>query len=105
PAPHRRSLQRRGHRRRLGGGRRQDRARRRGGLPAGPRPARTRGHIGCNADRGRRGGSAMIGGLVTLSLLLLFVGGWIWVWRPSHKAEFDAAAQLPFEDDFLEPRQ
>mgnify|MGYP000875306586 CR=1 FL=1 len=45
----------------------------------------------------------MTGGLITLALLLLFVGGWIWMWRPSHKAEFDAAARLPLEDDSEEP--
>lgn len=47
----------------------------------------------------------MIGGLVTLFLLLLFVGGWIYIWRPVHKAEFDAAARLPLEDDSEEPRE
>ena len=47
----------------------------------------------------------MIGGIITLALLLLFVGGWIWIWRPGHKAEFDAAAQLPLEDDSEEPRE
>jgi cytochrome c oxidase cbb3-type subunit 4 len=47
----------------------------------------------------------MTGGIITLALLLLFVGGWIWIWQPSHKAEFDAAAQLPLEDDSEEPRE
>jgi cytochrome c oxidase cbb3-type subunit 4 len=47
----------------------------------------------------------MIGGIVTLCLLLLFVGGWIWIWRPSLKAQFDAAAQRPLEDDSQEPGQ
>jgi|GEM_PF-274738 len=44
----------------------------------------------------------MISGIVTAGLLLLFVGGWVWVWRPERKAEFDAAAQLPLLDDDLE---
>ena len=41
----------------------------------------------------------MVSGIVTGILLLLFVAGWIWAWRPSRKAEFDAAARLPFDDD------
>jgi cytochrome c oxidase cbb3-type subunit 4 len=46
----------------------------------------------------------MLSGIVTVSLLLLFVVGWIWVWRPSRKAEFDAAAQLPLHEDDEMPR-
>lgn len=41
----------------------------------------------------------MISGLITAALLLLFIGGWIWVWLPARKPEFDAAARLPLEDD------
>jgi len=41
----------------------------------------------------------MVSGIVTFLLLLLFVGGWLWVWRPEHKGEFDAAARLPLQDD------
>jgi len=41
----------------------------------------------------------MISGIISAGLLLLFVGGWIWVWQPERKAEFDAAAQLPLSDD------
>lgn len=41
----------------------------------------------------------MISGIVTAVLLVLFIGGWIWVWRPARKQEFDAAARLPLEDD------
>ena len=40
----------------------------------------------------------MLSGIITGALLLLFVGGWIWAWRPARKAEFDAAARLPLED-------
>lgn len=47
----------------------------------------------------------MTGGIITLFLLLLFVGGWIWIWRPSNKAVFDAAARLPLEDDAEERAQ
>lgn len=41
----------------------------------------------------------MVSGIVTLVLLLLFVAGWIWVWRPEHKREFDDAARLPLNED------
>lgn len=41
----------------------------------------------------------MILGIVTAILLVLFVGGWIWAWRPTRVAEFDAAARLPLLDD------
>jgi cytochrome c oxidase cbb3-type subunit IV len=41
----------------------------------------------------------MISGVITAVLLVLFIGGWIWVWRPARKTEFDAAARLPLEDD------
>ena len=46
----------------------------------------------------------MVSGIVTLVLLLLFVGGWLWLWRPEHKREFDAAARLPLQDDEESPR-
>jgi cytochrome c oxidase cbb3-type subunit IV len=41
----------------------------------------------------------MIPGIITALLLLLFIGGWIWAWRPARKADFDAAAKLPLEED------
>jgi len=41
----------------------------------------------------------MLPGLITAALLLLFVGGCIWLWRPSHKPALDAAAQMPLQDD------
>jgi cytochrome c oxidase cbb3-type subunit IV len=43
--------------------------------------------------------SATISGLITLVLLLAFVGGWIWAWSSKRKPQFDAAARLPLEDD------
>jgi cytochrome c oxidase cbb3-type subunit 4 len=45
----------------------------------------------------------MMAGILTATLLVLFVGGWIWAWRPARKSEFDAAARLPLDDDG-EPR-
>jgi cytochrome c oxidase cbb3-type subunit 4 len=41
----------------------------------------------------------MISGIITAVLMALFIGGWIWVWRPERKPEFDAAAQLPLVED------
>ena len=41
----------------------------------------------------------MLSGIITIVLLLLFVGGWIWAWRPARKAGFDAAAQLALDED------
>ena len=41
----------------------------------------------------------MVSGIVTGILLLLFVAGWIWAWRPERKADFDVAARLPFSDE------
>ena len=45
-----------------------------------------------------RGEAEMISGIVTLVLLVMFVGAWIWVWSPRRKPEFDAAARLPLEE-------
>ena len=40
----------------------------------------------------------MIAGIVTLLLLLAFLGGVAWAWSAKRKPEFDAAARLPLED-------
>ena len=49
----------------------------------------------------------MLSGIITVALLLLFVGGWIWIWSPRRKREFDAAARLPLDeqrqDDEVQP--
>lgn len=41
----------------------------------------------------------MVSGIVTATLLVLFLAGWIWAWSPKRKKEFDAAARLPLEGD------
>jgi cytochrome c oxidase cbb3-type subunit 4 len=41
----------------------------------------------------------MVSGIVTGVLLVLFVAGWAWAWHPARKKDFDAAAQLPLNDD------
>jgi cytochrome c oxidase cbb3-type subunit 4 len=40
----------------------------------------------------------MISGIVTLFLLVLFVGGWIWAWNPKRKQEFESAARMPLDE-------
>ncbi len=40
----------------------------------------------------------MLSGIITVILMLLFVGGWIWIWSPKRKRELDAAARLPLEE-------
>jgi cytochrome c oxidase cbb3-type subunit 4 len=41
----------------------------------------------------------MLSGIVTAGLMLLFIAGWIWAWRPARKLVFDAAARMPLNDD------
>jgi len=41
----------------------------------------------------------LVRGMITLSLLLLFVGLFIWAWSSRRKNLFDRMAQLPLEDD------
>ncbi|MFO1504955.1 MAG: cbb3-type cytochrome c oxidase subunit 3 [Steroidobacteraceae bacterium] len=41
----------------------------------------------------------MISGIITAVLMVLFIAGSIWVWRPERKPEFDAAARMPLVDD------
>ena len=38
-------------------------------------------------------------GLLTALLLFSFVGLWIWAWSSRRKADFDASAALPLEED------
>ena len=45
----------------------------------------------------------MISGLITLGLLILFLGAWVWAWSPRRKAEFDAAARLPLDESAPAP--
>lgn len=38
-------------------------------------------------------------GVITVILMLTFIGIWIWAWRKKHKRVFDRMARLPLEDD------
>ena len=51
----------------------------------------------------RLGEAEMISGLITIALLVLFIGAWVWAWNPRRKAEFDAAARLPLDETSQEP--
>lgn len=46
----------------------------------------------------------MVAGIITAILLVLFIAGWIWAWRPARKSGFDAAARLPLIDVEETPR-
>ena len=37
-------------------------------------------------------------GVLTAVLLALFVGGWIWIWRPGCRAVLEAAGRIPLDD-------
>ena len=43
-------------------------------------------------------------GLITAAVLVLFVGIWAWSFSRKRRPDFDAAAQLPLEDDTAPPR-
>jgi cytochrome c oxidase cbb3-type subunit IV len=39
-----------------------------------------------------------VAGIVTLVVMLVFLGIWAWAWLPLHKHSFDELAKLPMED-------
>jgi cytochrome c oxidase cbb3-type subunit 4 len=41
----------------------------------------------------------LVRGMITLSLLLLFIGLFIWAWSSRRKGLFERMAQLPLEDE------
>jgi cytochrome c oxidase cbb3-type subunit 4 len=44
-------------------------------------------------------------GLLTLVLMIAFVGVVIWAWSGKRKADFEEAARLPLEDDGPDARE
>ena len=40
----------------------------------------------------------MVAGVITVILLLVFVGGALWVYSPRRKREFDQASRIPLEE-------
>jgi cytochrome c oxidase cbb3-type subunit 4 len=43
--------------------------------------------------------------VITVLMMLTFIGIWIWAWRKQHKATFSRLASLPMEDDLEGERQ
>jgi len=43
--------------------------------------------------------SALIGTIVTVVFFIIFIGIFIWAWSGRRKKDFDAAANLPFEEE------
>ena len=41
----------------------------------------------------------LIRGILTAIVFAAFMGIWIWAWSSRRKADFDASAALPLEDD------
>lgn len=40
----------------------------------------------------------MVSGIVTASLLVVFIAGWAWAWSPRRRRDFEEAARLPLDD-------
>jgi cytochrome c oxidase cbb3-type subunit 4 len=45
----------------------------------------------------------VIRGLITVILIILFLGLWAWSWSRKRRADFDAAAQLPLDENSHPP--
>ena len=41
----------------------------------------------------------LIRGILTAVIFFAFIGIWVWAWSSRRKADFDASAALPLEDD------
>ncbi len=41
----------------------------------------------------------MLSGIITAVLLVLFVGGWAWLWRPALREPLEAAGRLALESE------
>jgi cytochrome c oxidase cbb3-type subunit 4 len=37
-------------------------------------------------------------GVITVTLMLVFLGIWFWAWRAQHRQVFDRMARLPMQD-------
>jgi cytochrome c oxidase cbb3-type subunit 4 len=45
----------------------------------------------------------LVRGVITVTLLVLFIGLWVHSWSKKRKNEYEAASQLPLEDDSRPP--
>ena len=43
-------------------------------------------------------------GVITVLLLVAFIGIWIWAWLPRHKKVFDRMARVPLDHDDVPPQ-
>lgn len=43
-----------------------------------------------------------IAGAFILTMMITFIGIWIWAWRKRHRQVFDQMAQLPMQEDMVE---
>lgn len=43
----------------------------------------------------------LVRGVLTAVIFFAFIGIWAWAWSSRRKADFDASAALPLEDDSL----
>jgi cytochrome c oxidase cbb3-type subunit 4 len=43
--------------------------------------------------------SGLVSGLITVVLMLAFIGIIVWAWSSRRRARFDAAARQPLEED------
>ncbi len=46
-----------------------------------------------------------IAGGFIIAMMVVFIGIWIWAWRPYHRRTFDELARLPMEDEPASPRE
>ena len=46
----------------------------------------------------------IVRGLITVTLLVLFIGLWVYSWSKKRNQEYEAASQLPLEDDSHPPK-
>jgi len=46
----------------------------------------------------------LLSGVLTAVLLVIFLGIWRWAFSARRRAAYDAAAQLPLEEDEQDPR-
>lgn len=37
-------------------------------------------------------------GIVTVFLMAIFIGIWVWAWRPRHRTLFDSLSRIPMSD-------
>lgn len=49
--------------------------------------------------------SGTMSGIVTATLLVVFLAGWAWAWSPRRRKDFEEAARLPLDEADEENRR